>query len=150
MMMDLQKVLKESKAKLESSLVSAVFRNIAPTVCHLSWVSYQIGAGQEYNIVITEQQQKSLENGVENFLKDPNATPQKNHSNWMMFKISEGWRYGKVKDEKKRTHPDLKPWSKLPKVEQNKDIQYQIAMKEAYRLAKIIASAASEAISVRK
>ena len=42
-------------------------------VAHQCWVSYQMGAGQKYNVEPTEAQLKSQLDGVRFFLKTPNA-----------------------------------------------------------------------------
>lgn len=130
---------KTVKKLLKEGLAMSVLCNIAPIIVHTSWVAYQIGAGQKYNLVPTEHQTKSIHDGILYFVKHPNTTAKQNHDNWVKFKISTGWKYGEVKDEKKKTHPDLVPWNKLPQVERNKDVQHLFAMKEAYRLSKIIA-----------
>lgn len=90
-------------------------------VAHHCWVSYQMAAGQTYNVEPTEAQLKSQMDGVRFFLKNPNATPEQNHENWMKCRLADGWRYGPVKDEAKKEHPDLVPYDKLPEVERAKD-----------------------------
>jgi hypothetical protein len=88
---------------------------------HLGWVCYQMGAGQPYNIQATEDQKASLLQGTAFALSNPDLSPQENHDNWMRMKQSQGWVYGPVKDAAKKTHPDLVSFSKLPKVEADKD-----------------------------
>lgn len=88
---------------------------------HFGWVCYQMGAGQPYNIHPTEDQLTSLKQGVEFALGRPGMSPEENHNNWMRMKESQGWIYGEVKDPVKKTHPDLVPFSQLPKVEADKD-----------------------------
>lgn len=87
-----------------------------------AWICYQMGAGQSYNIEPTKDQLDSLKQGVLFGLLRPNSTPEENHKNWMEQKISQGWIYGKIKDMDKKTHPDLVPFDKLPKIEKDKDI----------------------------
>ena len=48
-----------------------------------------------------------------------------NHQRWMDRKLSQGWRYGMIMDEKQRTHPLLRPWHELP--EQHRDVDDQLA-----------------------
>ncbi|MBI1339607.1 hypothetical protein GC169_05260 [bacterium] len=43
------------------------------------------------------------------------------HDQWADEKLANGWRYGKVKDGKKKTHPLLIPYEDLPEVERQKD-----------------------------
>ena len=40
------------------------------------------------------------------------------------FEIEQGWKYGKIKDSDKKTHPCLVEFEKLPDVEKIKDILY--------------------------
>ena len=90
-------------------------------IAHQCWVSYQMGAGQKYNVEPTEAQLKSQLDGVWFFLKIPNATSEQNHENWMKCRLADGWKHGPVKDEAKKEHPDLIPYCKLPEVERAKD-----------------------------
>lgn len=90
-------------------------------IAHQCWCGYQLGAGQEFNLDPTNEQHKSQVNGVEEWLKNPSMTAEENHENWMDYKLSIGWTWGKVKDEKKKTHPDLIPYHELPEVERAKD-----------------------------
>jgi DNA-binding transcriptional MerR regulator len=54
-------------------------------------------------------------------LADPAMTPEQNHQRWMDHLVSEGWRWGEVKDEQAKTHPDLVPFHELPEHEKQKD-----------------------------
>lgn len=44
------------------------------------------------------------------------------HDLWRQAKEANGWVYGKQRDEKSRTHPDLVPWDELPEGEQEKNL----------------------------
>ena len=91
-------------------------------VRHIAWVAFQIAAGQPYNEEINKDQFDSLVDGI-NYLKaNPNSTAEENHNNWMRMKKDQGWKYGKEKDFKSKTHPDLMPFKSLPIIEQRKDI----------------------------
>jgi hypothetical protein len=48
-------------------------------------------------------------------------SPKEAHDYWMKAYLDMGWKYGKIKDSKKRTHPDLVPYNQLPKDERDKD-----------------------------
>lgn len=50
-----------------------------------------------------------------------NLTPLGMHGNWMDKKLKDGWIYGEFKDEKKKTHPCILPYFKLPKEQKIKD-----------------------------
>jgi hypothetical protein len=54
-------------------------------------------------------------------LADPTLTPEQNHQRWIDHLVSEGWRWGEVKDEQAKTHPDLVPFDELPEHERQKD-----------------------------
>jgi len=88
---------------------------------HLCWTCFQMGAGQPYNPDPTPDQLESLKNGVEFLLLNPVVSVETNHENWMRMKLSQGWKYGSVKDLAAKTHPDLVPFDQLPEIEQKKD-----------------------------
>lgn len=54
-----------------------------------------------------------------------NATPEASHVAWSKQKVADGWVYGETKDEVKKTHPCLVPFSKLPKEQQAKDFIFR-------------------------
>lgn len=72
-----------------------------------------------------EWQRESAIKGVVFRLKNPKAKESAQHDAWMKDKINAGWKYGKTKDENKKTHPCLVPFSKLPKFQQKKDLLFQ-------------------------
>lgn len=96
---------------------------IMAMIMHAGWVGYQIAAGQTYNLIPVDSQMNSLFDAIEKREGRAELDPKEEHNNWMKFKEKEGWKYGPVKDETAKTHPDLVPWSELPKEEQMKDVQ---------------------------
>lgn len=90
-------------------------------ISHAMWVGYQMGAGQAYNEWPTREQLRSQEAGFRAFEANPRMTAEQNHEAWMAYRLAHGWRYGPVKDEDAKTHPDLVPFGDLPRVEQRKD-----------------------------
>ncbi len=44
------------------------------------------------------------------------------HDLWRQAKEADGWVYGKQRDNKSRTHPDLVPWDELPEEEKEKNL----------------------------
>jgi hypothetical protein len=46
--------------------------------------------------------------------KELNILAEYDHKRWSLQKKETGWKYGKIKDEKKKTHPSLVPWDSLP------------------------------------
>jgi hypothetical protein len=99
----------------------------APALCHLAWCCYQLGCGQPYNETPTAAQLESHRNALKAFQANPAMTAEENHENWMSYRLSQGWKYGPVKDEKAKTHPDLIPFDQLPEVERNKDVMDLLA-----------------------
>lgn len=67
---------------------------------------------------------KSIIAGVENFLANPNITPEQSHQAWLDHKQANGWKLGAKKDIAKKTHPNLVPFDKLPEVERAKDCMF--------------------------
>jgi hypothetical protein len=101
---------------------------------HIAWISYQIAAGQPYNVEINEDQMNSLLDGIKYLDQDLEATAETNHVNWMMMKREQGWKCGRVKDFEAKTHPDLVPYDQLPEIEKRKDKSDMIVHTEADRL----------------
>lgn len=48
-------------------------------------------------------------------------TQEQLHESWMLSKISDGWRYGEVKDAEAKTHPCIVPYDSLPEFQRRKD-----------------------------
>lgn len=53
-------------------------------------------------------------------LLNPNSNPSEQHNNWMTRMISDGWSKG-IKDESRKTHPNLVPYEELPRIQEVKD-----------------------------
>jgi hypothetical protein len=68
-----------------------------------------------------EWQRQSAFNGVEMHLQNPTAGPEQSHESWLAEKEANGWTFGEVKDAKKKTHPCMVPFSRLPVEQQAKD-----------------------------
>lgn len=66
-------------------------------------------------------QRESAINGVEFHSTNPNAGPEGSHENWLRVKKDDGWKYGPVKDAKKKEHPCFVPYGQLPPEQQAKD-----------------------------
>lgn len=69
----------------------------------------------------TDDIKASVMDGVVKRLQNPTQTPQQSHQNWMEYKTNQGWVYGEVKDETKKTHPCLVPYEQLPLPQKLKD-----------------------------
>jgi hypothetical protein len=63
----------------------------------------------------------SIIDGVQKAVGNPDLTPEDSHVAWTKYKLSEGWTYGPIKDEKTKRHPNLVPYDELPFAEKKKD-----------------------------
>jgi hypothetical protein len=62
--------------------------------------------------------------------RDVELLAEYEHRRWMELKVQNGWRYGSVRDNDAKLHPDLLPWrSKL--LDEEPRIQYSAAVREA-------------------
>jgi hypothetical protein len=68
-----------------------------------------------------EWQKESARLGVDLHLHSGETTPAISHESWMAQKLADGWKHGAKKDEKKKTHPCIVPFDKLPVEQQAKD-----------------------------
>lgn len=66
-------------------------------------------------------QKESAVAGVMFHFDNPDATPELSHVNWMFQKVSDGWKWGPVKDPEKKEHPCIMRYSKLPVEQRVKD-----------------------------
>jgi hypothetical protein len=72
-----------------------------------------------------EWQKDSARKGVRYALENPNVSPSEMHEAWSANKIADGWKFGLVKDEKKKEHPCLVPYYKLEPAQQLKDALFR-------------------------
>lgn len=72
-----------------------------------------------------EQHHASLLAGVEMHLANPDATPEQSHESWLAQKVADGWVYGEVKDDEKKTHPCCRPYDELPPEQKSKDYLFR-------------------------
>ena len=68
-----------------------------------------------------EWMQRTVRVGVQAVANNPASTPKDSHISWMKMKLSEGWKYGKVKSADRKEHPCFKPYEELPKEQRAKD-----------------------------
>ena len=68
-----------------------------------------------------EWQRESTRNGVAAILRGEADTAEEQHEIWMNEKLSQGWKYGPVKDAEKKEHPCCVPYEQLPWSQRAKD-----------------------------
>lgn len=68
-----------------------------------------------------EWQRESARLGVDLHLHSGKTTPAMSHESWMSQKLTDGWKHGAKKDEKKKTHPFIVPFNELPTEQKAKD-----------------------------
>ena len=66
-------------------------------------------------------QRESAIKGVQFHVMNPVAGPEASHESWMRQKLNDGWVYGAVKDETKKTHPCIVEYDQLPVEQRAKD-----------------------------
>jgi hypothetical protein len=129
---DIPKLIEGLKLFTENESMSR--EEFIASVRYIGWIYYQIAAGQTYNEEPNEDQFNSLLDGVKYSDKHPNTTLEQNHENWMKMKVSQGWKYGPIKDFNLKTHPDLVPFNDLPEIEKRKDIADHVGHRLASEL----------------
>lgn len=72
-----------------------------------------------------EWQKKSAMLGADLHLHSSESSPKDSHESWMAQKLTDGWKHGAKKDEKKKTHPCIVPFDKLPVEQQAKDFIFR-------------------------
>lgn len=61
------------------------------------------------------------------------TSPEELHGSWMQAYIDMGWVHGEVYNREEKVHPDMVPYAKLGKLEQDKDSVF-VALCEIARL----------------
>jgi hypothetical protein len=101
-------------------------------VCHEANRGWCIANGDHSQAAwedAAEWQRESAIDGVKFALSNPDARDSAQHDSWMQLKLSEGWRYGKIKDATAKTHPCLVPFEQLPAEQQAKDRIFRAIVK---------------------
>jgi ryanodine receptor 2 len=87
---------------------------------------------------VIEYKQRSNEKEISPLIEE---LAKKVHETWAEARISQGWTYGEQRDDKKKTHPCLVPYEKLPEEEKEYDRNTAIStlkfiMKMGYKITK--------------
>lgn len=77
-------------------------------------------------------QKLSAIKGVRFAINNPDATPKHQHEAWLADKLADGWVYGRVKDQDKKTHPCLVSYESLPQTQQIKDHVFRAIVKSLW------------------
>lgn len=64
-------------------------------------------------------------------------TPEQLHESWMEFKISQGWKYGLEKSERRKKHPCIVPYEELPEAQKYKDRAFKLMVQAMTEPSKI-------------
>jgi hypothetical protein len=108
--------------------------------------AYQIALGETEAPAWSESgwMQNSSREAVEFALDNP--TSEAMHEGWVASKERQGWTYGPIKDEAKKTHPSLVPFAELSSAEKAKDALF-VALVQA--LAPLIALSPARGAEVK-
>jgi len=68
---------------------------------------------------------------------------RREHEHWRQAKQAQGWRFGNVRDDDRRIHPDLVDWDQLPQREKDKNLYFvrhlpQLLAQIGFQLDKVI------------
>jgi hypothetical protein len=99
-------------------------RELIAAACHTINAAYCAAMGDTSQPAWADApdwQKASALAGVDMHLANPDATPEASHESWLAQKTAEGWKFGKVKDAKKKTHPCFLPYAELPAEQKAKD-----------------------------
>ena len=70
-------------------------------------------------------QKDSAVNGVIFHIVNPAASPDESHEEWLAEKRATGWKYGPVKDTKRKEHPCFVEYAELPLEQRVKDYLFR-------------------------
>ncbi len=79
-----------------------------------------------------EWQRVSAINGVVFHIASPEAPASATHDAWVVEKLVNGWKFGKVKDADAKTHPCIVTFDRLPIEQQRKDVLFRAIVHALY------------------
>ena len=109
--------MKTAKIKIKLDVTDPEFMMLVETVAeiaHQANKAYCESLGDDSHVDwdhCSKWQRESVIDGVLNIVENPDTTPEESHENWMSFKEFKGWTYGEEKNEEKKTHPSMVPYS---------------------------------------
>lgn len=77
-----------------------------------------------------EWQRKSIINGVQFHIDNPDSPPSASHESWLKEKVADGWKWGAVKNPDTKEHPCFVPYNELPVEQRAKDYIFTAIVKE--------------------
>lgn len=93
-----------------------------------------LGDNSQKSWIETSQNIKdSAIDGVVFHMKNPKATPENCHENWLKGKEEDGWVYGAIKDISKKEHPCMIPYEELDVDQKIKDHVFRQIVHSAMR-----------------
>ena len=102
-------------------------------ICHEANRAICVAAGDNSQLPwdeAPEWQRLSCTSGVKFRMAHPEATAAQLHAHWMEWKITDGWKYGPVKDTDRKEHPCLVPYEELPADQKVKDHVFSALVRE--------------------
>lgn len=100
--------------------------------CHEAnrvWCQANEDYSQKHWADAEQWQRDSAIKGVEYAIANPDAPDSAQHDAWMQDKISQGWKYGPVKDADNKEHPCIVSFEELPEFQKKKDILFKAIVK---------------------
>ena len=89
-------------------------------ICYSVNAAYCAAAGLDKPIAF-KAVEESILNGIEFAVRNPKIGPVHCHINWLEKKEADGWFNGEEKSVRKKTHPLIIPYHRLPEKEKLKD-----------------------------
>lgn len=92
-------------------------------ICHEANRAYCLTIGETYQHWedASEWMREYWIHSVNYRLDNPSASIAQQHEEWKNKRIARGWKYGEVKDDVKKTHPNLVEYNALPEAQRLKD-----------------------------
>jgi len=96
-------------------------------VCHEANRAYCAALGDASQVPFEDApawQRESAIEGVARLRNNPSLSPRDMHQGWLDQKLSNGWKFGTLKDADAKTHPCCVAFEQLPVEQQRKDFLF--------------------------